>query len=152
MERRAEGSYHVVVRRDPEDARFWLADVTGLDGAHTYARSLAALERYVREVIVLVADLADDAEHELRLEWEYHTGDPALDEQAARLREERRSAEAESRRLAEQTSELARRFVSEGRHSVRDTAALLAVSPSRIGQVAPRRTPRRRRRSPAPAA
>ncbi|HEV2087399.1 MAG TPA: hypothetical protein VGR21_03695 [Cryptosporangiaceae bacterium] len=152
MERRQDGTYHVVVRRDPEDARFWLADVSGLDGAHTYARSLAALDRYVREVIVLAADLPDEAEDELRLEWEYHTGDPTLDEQAARLREKRQSVEVEARRLAEETSELARRLVAEGRHSVRDTAALLAVSPSRIGQVAPRRTPRRRRRSSAPAA
>ncbi len=152
MERQYDGTaYRVVVRRDPEDARFWLADVDGLDGAHTYARSLAALDRYVREVVVLTAELPDEAEDELRLEWEYHTGDPALDEAAAQLRQRRESAEAEARRLAKETGELARRLVVEGRYSVRDAAALLAVSPSRIGQVAPRRVARRRPRASASA-
>jgi hypothetical protein len=68
-------SYHVIVRRDPEDARFWLADVDGLDGAHTSSRSLATLDRYVREVIILAADLPDEAEDDLQLEWTYQTGD-----------------------------------------------------------------------------
>lgn len=144
MEREYDGTtYHVVVTRDPEDARFWLADVTGLDGAHTYARSLATLDRYVREVIVLAADLPDEAEGALQLTWEYHTGDPALDDAAAGLRTKRENVEAETRRLAEQTTELARRLVAGGRYSVRDAAALLAVSPSRIGQLAPKRHARR---------
>lgn len=72
-------SYRVVVRRDPEDEQFWLADVDGLPGAHTSSRSLATLDRYVREVIVLAADLADGAEVELALAWVYQTGDPDLD-------------------------------------------------------------------------
>ncbi|HCT78113.1 MAG TPA: HicB family protein [Micromonosporaceae bacterium] len=141
-----ESAYRVVVRRDPEDARFWLADVEGLDGAHTYARSLGALDRYVREVIVLAADLPDEAEDGLTLEWDYHTGDPGLDEEAAQLRRQRETVEAESRRIAEQTAELARRMVAEGRYSVRDAAALLAVSPARVGQVASRRALRRQPR------
>ncbi len=49
-------TYRVQVTR--EDGR-WLADVVGLRGAHTYARTLATLERYVREVIVLAADLEE---------------------------------------------------------------------------------------------
>jgi hypothetical protein len=144
-----ETAYHVVVTRDPEDVRFWLADVTGLDGGHTYARSLAALDRYVREVIVLAADLPDDAEDDLRLTWEYHTGDPTVDDAAAGLRSRRESAEVEARRLAEETSVLACQLVAEGRYSLRDAAALLAVSPSRIGQLAPKRPARRRPRPEA---
>lgn len=144
--------YHVVVTRDPEDARFWLADVAGLEGGHTYARSLAALDRYVREVIVLAADLPDEAEDALRLTWEYHTGDPDLDKVATALRSRRERAEAEARRLAEETSDLARRLVAEGRYSVRDAATLLAVSPSRVGQLAPKRAARRRSKSQSTAA
>src|SRR2546430_15129768 len=112
-----QGIYRVGVRRDPEDARFWLADVAGLDGAHSYARNLAALDRYVREVIVLAADLPDDAEAGLRLDWEYHTGDPALDREAERLRQKRESVEAEARQLADQTATLARRLGAQGRDS-----------------------------------
>lgn len=63
-------TYRVVVRRDPEDARFWLANVDGLPGAHTSSRSLATLDRYIREVIVLAADLPDDSEEGLVLEWD----------------------------------------------------------------------------------
>lgn len=144
--------YRVVVTRDPEDARFWLADVEDLDGAHTYARSLSALERYVREVIVLAADLPDGAEDALVLVWEYHTGDPVVDEAAAVLRAERERVEAEARWVAERTTELARRLVTEGRYSVRDAAALLSVSPSRIGQLAPGRVTKRRANPRAAAA
>jgi predicted RNase H-like HicB family nuclease len=46
----SERAYRVVVTR--EDGR-WLADVPGLEGAHTYARSLPALDQAVREVVVL---------------------------------------------------------------------------------------------------
>ena len=50
----SEQGYRVVVTR--EDGS-WLADVPGLEGAHTYARSLPALDRAVREVVVLAAGL-----------------------------------------------------------------------------------------------
>lgn len=50
--------YEVKVTR--EDGS-WLADVPAVPGAHTFARSLAGLARSVREVIILMADLDDDA-------------------------------------------------------------------------------------------
>lgn len=136
-----EKMYHVVARRDPEDRRFWLADVSGLDGAHTYARNLSALNRFVREVIVLAEDLPDGTEESLSLEWEYHTGDQALDDLAGDLRRRREQVEAEARRLTDQTNELTRKLVTEQGYSVRDAATLLAVSPSRIGQLSARRKP-----------
>jgi hypothetical protein len=52
------GTYRVIITR--EDG-LWLADVPSLQGAHTYARSLPALDQAVREVVVLAADLPDDA-------------------------------------------------------------------------------------------
>lgn len=128
-------TYHVVVHRDPEDARFWLADVDGLDGAHTSSRSLATLDRYVREVIVLAADLPDDEESEIQLEWTYLTGDPDVDREAERLRRRRAELESASQDLTEHTSAFARRLVTVGGFSVREAAALLSVSPARIDQM-----------------
>src|ERR1035437_10516867 len=72
----SEVTYRVVVTR--EDGH-WLADVPGLAGAHTYARSLPALDQAVREVVVLAADLADEAMPGLALDYDYRTGDAGLD-------------------------------------------------------------------------
>jgi hypothetical protein len=139
--------YRVVVRRDPEDARFWLADVEGLDGAHTSSRSLASLDRYVREVIVLAADLPGEAEAGLRLEWEYQTGDPIADRQAEDLRQRRAELAEAARALTQQTAELARRLVTQNGFSVREAAALLSVSPARVDQMV--QAPRKQRTSAA---
>lgn len=64
-------SYRVVVTREG-DSR--LADVPELEGAHTWARNLPAFDRAVREVVVLAADLPDEAMPDLDLAYEYHTG------------------------------------------------------------------------------
>ena len=128
-------AYTVVVRRDPEDHRFWLADVDGLDGAHASSRSLATLDRYVREVIVLAADLPDDAEGALELVWHYRTGDAVIDTKTEQLRRRRAELDTANRDLAEHTSELARALVTHGGFSVREAAALLSVSPARVDQM-----------------
>jgi hypothetical protein len=127
--------YRVVVRRDPEDARFWLADVDGLAGAHASSRSLATLDRYVREVIVLAAELPDDADDRLELEWVFQTGDPEVDAEAEGIRRRRSELEAAAGDLALRTDRLARRLVAEGRFSVREAAILLGISPARIDQL-----------------
>jgi len=51
-------SYEVEVTREGSQ---WLADVPAVPGAHTFANSLDALRDSVREVIVLMADLPNDA-------------------------------------------------------------------------------------------
>lgn len=135
--------YRVVVRRDPEDARFWLADVEGLPGAHTSSRSLATLDRYVREVIVLAADLPDAAGDGAALEWIYQTGDRDLDRAAERLRRQRQEIETAAAELADRTGALARELVAERRFSVREAAALLGISSARVDQLV-RRQPHRR--------
>jgi len=141
--------YRVVVRRDPDDARFWLADVAGLEGAHTSSRSLATLDRYVREVIVLVDELPDDAEDQLELEWDYRTGDSAMDKEARRLRSARAALDEAHRALAEDTAQLASKLVVERGFSVREAAALLAVSPARVDQLVRKLGSRRVRRGRA---
>ncbi len=66
--------YRVVITR--EDGH-WLAEVPSLKGAHTFARSLPALDQAVREVVVLAADLPDEAIRGLALEPEHTLATPA---------------------------------------------------------------------------
>ncbi|HVQ92655.1 MAG TPA: type II toxin-antitoxin system HicB family antitoxin [Mycobacteriales bacterium] len=125
-------TYRVVVTAEGDN---WLADVPELAGAHTYARTLTTLDRHIREVIVLAADLPEGSAAGLRLELEFHTGDVLLDDSAARLRD-LRTREAEIRReLAEETSALAYTLVRERSWSIRDAASLLAVSHQRVHQL-----------------
>ncbi len=130
----SEQAYEVVVSR--EDGH-WLADVPGLQGAHTYARSLPALDLAVREVIVLAADLPDAAMPGLRLDFLYHTGDPELDSTALEVRRLRRQADELAAAAAERTGEVAVQLVARGL-SVRDVAALLGISPQRVSQLTAR--------------
>jgi predicted RNase H-like HicB family nuclease len=83
-------SYHAVVTRDGDG---WMADVPALPGTHTWAKTLRALDRNVREVIGMVEDLPRSAEAGLDLDMDYRTGDPDLDERAGRLRSRRREQE-----------------------------------------------------------
>jgi predicted RNase H-like HicB family nuclease/DNA-binding CsgD family transcriptional regulator len=124
-------TYRVVVTR--EDGQ-WLADVPSLEGAHTYARSLPSLDQAVREVVVLAADLPDEAIPALRLDYEYHTGDANLDTTAREVRQLRREAEELAAAAAARTSRAAAELVARGL-SVRDVAALLGISPQRVSQL-----------------
>lgn len=127
----SEGCYGVVVTR--EDGH-WLADVPELAGAHTYARSLPALDQAVREVIVLAADLPDEALPGLVLDYSYDTGDPDLDATALEVRRLRRQADELAAAVTARTGEVAAQLVARGL-SVRDVAALLGISPQRVSQI-----------------
>lgn len=130
----SETSYGVVVTR--EDGH-WLADVPALAGAHTYARSLPALDQAVREVIVLAADLPDEAMPGLVLDYRYDTGDPDLDATALEVRRLRRQADELAAVVTARTGEVAAQLVARGL-SVRDVAALLGISPQRVSQLTAR--------------
>ena len=123
--------FRVVVTR--EDGR-WLADVPELQGAHTYARSLPSLDQAVREVVVLAADLPDEAMPELVLDYDYHTGDPELDATALEVRRLRRQADDLATAAAARTGQVAAQLVARGL-SVRDVGALLGISPQRVSQL-----------------
>ena len=127
----SERTYRVVVTRD---GGHWLADVPELQGAHTYARSLPALDQAVREVIVLAADLPDEAMPELVLDYDYHTGDPELDTTALEVRRLRQEANELAAVATARTAEVAARLVAWGL-SVRDVASLLGISPQRVSQL-----------------
>ena len=127
-------TYRVVVTR--EDGQ-WLADVPSLEGAHTYARSLPTLDQAVREVVVLAADLPDEAMPVLVLDYEYHTGDASLDVTAQEVRQLRREADELAAAAATRTGRAAAELVARGL-SVRDVAALLGISPQRVSQLTAR--------------
>ena len=120
--------YEVVVTREGDS---WLADVPAVRGAHTFARSLAGLTRSVREVLILMADLDDDAAPELT--FTYQVSDEAVKEAVAVGRERRKTRELEEALIAH-TSAAAARLTREG-YSVRDAAALLNLTPGRVSQL-----------------
>lgn len=130
----SEQVHGVVVTR--EDG-VWLADVPGLEGAHTYARSLPSLDQAVREVIVLAADLPDEAMRGLVLDYRYETGDPELDATALEVRRLRRQADELAAEVAARTGQAAVELVARGL-SVRDVASLLGISPQRVSQLTAR--------------
>lgn len=127
----SEQVHVVVVTR--EDG-MWLADVPGLEGGHTYARSLPSLDQAVREVIVLAADLPDEAMPGLALDYRYETGDPELDATALEVRRLRRQADELAAEVAARTGQAAVELVARGL-SVRDVASLLGISPQRVSQL-----------------
>src|SRR5436190_22252764 len=124
-------TFRVVVTR--EDGQ-WLADVPDLAGAHTYARSLPSVDQAVGGVVVLAADLPDDAMPEVVLDYDYHTGDPELDATALEVRRLRRQADDLAATATARTSQVAVQLVARGL-SVRDVAALLGISPQRVSQL-----------------
>jgi predicted RNase H-like HicB family nuclease len=121
-------TYRVNVTRE-RDA--WLADVPDVPGAHTFARSLSALQRSVREVIVLMTDRPGEALDDFDLDFRYEIGDSstavgtAREARAAAERAERESAAAIRRAVARLPASL----------SVRDVAELLGISHQRVAQV-----------------
>jgi predicted RNase H-like HicB family nuclease len=123
-------SYHVVVTRDGDG---WMADVPDLPGTHTWAKTLRALDRNIREVIGMVEDLPRSAEASLDLDLEYHTGDPDFDSRSSELRTKRKEIERSASEVASETRELAGHLA--GRLPVSDTAVLLGVSKGRITQL-----------------
>jgi hypothetical protein len=124
-------TYLVVVTREGED---WLADVPELTGAHTFAHSLSGLDRSVHEVIVLAADLPDDAINDLHLDYSFATGDSVLDTTAATVRKLHARAESLSAEASESTSRAVRQLAAHGL-GVRDTAAVLGISAQRVSKI-----------------
>lgn len=121
-------SYTVEVFRE-NDA--WIADVTNLEGAHTYAKSATALQAAVNEVIRLVADLDDDAE--VKVHYSYmNVTDEFLE--AARLGEEREALESQQRQL-QLAANLSAVKLSAAGWSVRDISGALKLSPGRVSQI-----------------
>ncbi|HEY0616314.1 MAG TPA: type II toxin-antitoxin system HicB family antitoxin [Kribbella sp.] len=132
-------TYHARGTREGDQ---WLADVPELEGTQTYAASLTALDRHVREAIVLAADLPDDAMAGLELVWSYDIGNQ-LGEQAAAIRAERAALTEQEKQLDQATRELAAKLTKDLGYSVRDVGPLLGISHQRVSQLNSRRTSRK---------
>ncbi len=61
----------VIIRRDPEDVRYWLVDVADEPGAHTFGRSLAEAKRNAVEVIALWFEIEPEA---FAIDWDIQLG------------------------------------------------------------------------------
>jgi DNA-binding CsgD family transcriptional regulator len=126
-----EHVYRVIVTREGDA---WLADVPELEGAHTFARTLPALDRAVREVVVMAVDRPDEDMPALQLAYDYRTGDPDIDVTATEIRTLREQAGQLSATAAARTGAAAALLVDRGL-SVRDIAAILGISPQRVSQL-----------------
>lgn len=124
-------NYTATVTREDD---YWLATVNGLAGAHTEARTLSMLDTAIREVIVLAADLPDEAMQDLTIDYEFQTGEPVIDEQATEVRHERHELEQRDREVTAHTEAIVR-WAAENGYSVRDTAVLTGISHQRVSQV-----------------
>jgi predicted transcriptional regulator len=124
--------WQVIVTREGRD---WLAEVVGIrGGAHTHARTLDKLDQYVREVIVLGADLPDEALERLDLDYEYRVAD-ADDAERREAVDIRKRAEELHARAIQAASQLALRYTERGL-PVRDIATMLGISHQRVSQLA----------------
>lgn len=121
-------SYEVVITREGDN---WLADVPSVPGAHTWARSLAALINEVRDVIILMDDLDDHASVETRLRFAV---DDETIQEAARIRAERERLNKAETALHCHTMAILAPLANAGL-SVRDSAALVGISPGRVSQL-----------------
>lgn len=122
-------TYTVIVAREGDN---WLADVPEVTGAHTFARSLSGLKKSVREVIALMDDLDDDARIDMHLDYRV---DDTLVSRAAIAGHERQALAKREQDLRLATIESVGNLTAAG-YSVRDTAALLEVTPGRVSQLA----------------
>ncbi len=126
--------YIVEVTRE---ADFWEADVLKVEGAHTFARNLKALDRYVREVIALAEDLPEGVEPTLSIEYRYKKVTKEF-LAAAAIGERRAALEAEQAELASRASAAASTLLDAG-IPVRDVSVALHMSPGRVSQIAGQR-------------
>src|ERR1039458_6749350 len=108
--------------------------LAGLEGARTYARSLPVLDQAVREVIVLAADLPDEAMPGLAVDYDYHTGDPELDVTALEVRRLRREADELAAASAARTGQAADRLVPGGLPGG-GVGGLLVIAPPGVSQL-----------------
>lgn len=117
--------FKVTLRRDPADSRYWLANVVGEPGAHTFGRSLAEAKRHAIEVVALWYELEP---HQFDIDWDVRLGDLAAPVKQARTA----IAHAEADRARR---DAAVRALKDAGVSYRDIAELLGLSHQRVAQI-----------------
>ncbi|MGH9072188.1 MAG: type II toxin-antitoxin system HicB family antitoxin [Acidimicrobiales bacterium] len=118
-------TYRVSVRRDPEDDRFWLANVAGEPGAHSFGRSLVEAKRNAVEVVALWFELEPDA---FDIDWEIQLG--KLGGPVRQARKAMAHAEEDRGRRDDAVRALTAAGVS-----YRDVGELLGMSFQRVAQI-----------------
>lgn len=116
----------------------WIADVVGMQGGHAYARSFAALQHEIQEVIALVLDLPEDAEVQ-RVHYTFKNVDDVF-VRAAELGDERERLEDKQRQLGIAAAHYASQLADAG-YSVRDISGALKMSTGRVSQITSARQP-----------
>lgn len=127
-------TYQVELERD--ERGWWIASVPAVPGAHTQGRSIDQAIKRIREALSLWVDEAEGAE--LVPEVRLSTAARATVRRAA-------SARRRAERAQDESAEILRDSIRELRRqqlSMRDIAALLELSPSRVDQLKPHRAPR----------
>lgn len=124
----ASKPYAIVVTREDSS---WLASVPEVPGAHTFARSLDGLAKSLREVIILMDDLAGNPA--INLVFNYQVDDQLVCD-AAKVGRDRTDLAARSIELQIAATDAARDLIAKG-YSVRDAAHLLEMTPGRISQL-----------------
>ena len=119
-------TYSAVCRRT---GRWWAISVPGLKGVHTQARRLDQVAAMTREAIALMLDV-DPATIQVEVS-------PELPATATHALDARRVAR-EAEQAAEKATATAVRALLDDGYTVRDTGALLGLSPQRISQIAAR--------------
>ena len=116
----------VAIRRDPQDRAYWLVDVVGQPGAHTFGRSLNEAKRHATEVVALWFELQP---HQFQIDWDIRLGD--LARQVRQAQAAIAHAEVDRNRRDHAVKEL-----TEAGVSYRDVAELLGLSHQRVAQIA----------------
>jgi len=124
--------YRVVV--DRAQGR-WVGRVVELPGLFSRAHTLRRLDAYLRDSVGQVVGLEAHALRAIKLEYEFRTGDTALDRLVRAARAARRMAVAEEQR-ARLLTEQAVASPGAQRLSSRDLAVMLDISHQRVHQLA----------------
>lgn len=118
--------HKVVVRRDRQDARYWLANVVGEAGAHTFGRSLVEAKRHALDMVALWFDVEPDT---FEIDWDLRLGELARVVKRAHVAI---AHVAEDQRRRDE----AVRTLTDAGISYRDVGELLGLSFQRVAQIA----------------
>ncbi len=120
-------SHVAVYERDPESDA-WLVHIRGIDGCHTYGRTLRQAETRIREALALWLDREPDG---LLITHEWPRD---LVEIASSVSQARHAAEATAHEAGATTAKAAKRLDRMGL-SRRDAADVLGISHQRVQQL-----------------